>query len=95
MSIWMWLIVGVALQGGLALLAYWLVVLFRIYQNLTELPTARDGVDMADADPPTESVCVIVPAHNEQTVIGKLIDSLRNQDYDQLRFVLEIGRAHV
>jgi len=93
MPIWMWFIVLVAWLGGLALLAYWLVALFRIYQNITELPTARDGVDLADADPPTESVCVIVPAHNEEAVVGKLIDSLREQDYDGLRFVLVLDRC--
>lgn len=93
MSIWLWSLAGVSMLGGLALMAYWLVALFRIWQNITELPTARDGIALADADPPTESVCVVVPAHNEEAVIGDLIDSLRAQDHDQLRFVLVLDRC--
>ena len=84
---------GVLLAGSLVLLVYWAAVMVQIVRTTRRLPTARGGVAMADEKPPTEKVCVVVPAHNEAGTIAGLIASLRAQDYDRLRVVLALDRC--
>lgn len=78
---------------SLFLAIYWIVGLFQIRASFRKLPTARDGLALAAAKPPTASVCVVVPAHNEEAVIATLIRSLRTQDYPDLRVVLALDRC--
>ncbi len=75
---------------SLGLIAYWVIADVRIYRSLKGLPTARDGMGM---DLPEASVCVIVPAHNEERVIEALIASLRAQDHPDMRVVLCLDRC--
>lgn len=78
---------------SLFLAIYWIVGLFQIRASLRQLPTARDGLALAAAKPPTASVCVVVPAHNEEAVIATLVRSLRAQDYPDLHVVLALDRC--
>jgi len=83
----------VLLALSLACAVYWGVVWVSLIRTRRALPTARDGIALADAAPPTERVCVVVPAHNEADNIATLIGSLRAQDYDRLRVVLALDRC--
>lgn len=73
--------------------SYWLAVGVQIWRTHKLLPTARDGIVLAERKPPTQRVCVIVPCHNEAGNISTLIASLREQDYDRLRVVLALDRC--
>lgn len=79
--------------GSCGMLVYWGIGLHRLVQMTRTLPTARDGIAMANTNPPTASVCAIVPAHNEADKIGVLIESLKNQDYPRVSFVLTLDRC--
>lgn len=72
---------------------YWGAVAMHVRLTRRGLPTARDGIAMADREPPTQRVCVVVPCHNEAGNIATLIASLREQDYDRLRVVLALDRC--
>ncbi len=72
---------------------YWTVVLAHVLIARKTLPTGREGIEIADRTPPTQSVCVIVPAHNEAANIATLIRSLKAQDYDRLKVVLALDRC--
>lgn len=72
---------------------YWIAVTFQVQRTRVLLPTARDGIILAEQNPPTQRVCVIVPCHNEAGNIGTLIASLKEQDYDRLRVVLALDRC--
>lgn len=82
------------LLSSLLLAAFWLIVIHRIRKTLRQLPSARDGAESARANPPEESVCVIVPAHNESDVIEGLVRSLRAQRYaGPIRFLFALDRC--
>lgn len=87
------ILLAACLIAAAALLIYWAAALYQIGRTGRALPTARAGIAAADAKPPTEKVCVIVPAHNEAGTIGALIASLRAQDYDRMRVVLALDRC--
>lgn len=72
---------------------YWFAVTIEVQRTRRLLPTARDGIALAEQRPPTQRVCVIVPSHNEAGNIGTLIESLKEQDYDRLRVVLALDRC--
>lgn len=72
---------------------YWGAVAVQVWRTRRRLPTARDGIALAEQDPPTQRVCVIVPCHNEAGNIATLIESLKEQDYDRLRVVLALDRC--
>ncbi len=78
---------------SLASLIYWGAVIVHVWLTRKLLPTARDGIAMAELSPPTQKVCVIVPCHNEAGNIATLIGSLKEQDYDRLRIVLALDRC--
>lgn len=81
---------------------YWGALLVHFALTARQVPTARDGLRLwsaagrggADRSPPPR-VCIIVPAHNEQAVIGGLAASLAAQDYprDRLSFVFVLDRC--
>jgi hypothetical protein len=76
-----------------ALLVYWGVGLYRLVSTSRRIPTARAGVALAEARPVRESVCAIIPAHNEEASIGALVRSLLAQDHERLRVVLCLDRC--
>ncbi len=86
------IIAALMLTSGVCVF-YWLAVAFKVHRTHKLLPTARDGIRLAEQSPPTQRVCVIVPCHNEAGNIATLIASLREQDYDRLRVVLALDRC--
>lgn len=75
------------------LLIYSAVALARIWKTRRQVPTARAGVALAAAHPPAASVCVIIPAHNEEHALPLVIASLRAQEYPSFRVVLALDRC--
>jgi GT2 family glycosyltransferase len=69
----------------------WGILLWHVLRTVVRLPTAAAGLDM---DPgPGTSICVVVPAHNEQDSIERLIDSFKAQDHPDTHFVLALDRC--
>lgn len=68
----------------------WGVVLVHALLTALRLPTAAAGLAAAARE---ETVCVVVPAHNEAGCIGRLVDSFRAQDHPGARFVLALDRC--
>ena len=83
----------VLLIGAVVSAVYWSAVAVAIVLTNRRLPTAREGIRIADQHAPLERVCVVVPAHNEAGNIAKLIESLKGQDYDRVNFVLALDRC--
>ncbi len=83
----------VLMLGAVVSVVYWGAVAGAIVKTKRKLPTGRDGIAIADREPPTGKVCVVVPAHNEAGNIGRLIESLKAQDYDRLTVVLALDRC--
>lgn len=69
---------------------YWLIVAGHVVRTRLALPTLRRGLSLPT---PHEPVCVVVPAHNEEASIGKLVESLRQQDYEHFHVVLALDRC--
>jgi glycosyltransferase involved in cell wall biosynthesis len=78
---------------SIGLFVYWSIAAWRLIQTRRRVPTARAGIALAAANPPNASVCVIVPAHNEEATIGHLVASLRSQDFPHLSVVLSLDRC--
>lgn len=85
---------AVAFAGlALATLVYYGAAIWHVRRIRRELPTARAGLALADAARGEQSVCVVVPGHNEEAVIADLIRSLRAQTVTKLRVVLALDRC--
>ena len=83
-----------ALAGAsLVCAGYYAVVAYRILRSLKRLPTLASALPLADEVAFWPSLCVVVPAHNEQDVIGALACSLREQDYPSLSVVFALDRC--
>lgn len=72
---------------------YWGIVAFHVLRTLRRVPSLRDGLKGPDAAATAPSVCVVVPAHNEERTIGILLEALLRQDYPNLRFVFSLDRC--
>jgi hypothetical protein len=89
----LWAIAIAALAcAAVTLLGYALILRYRHALTMRLVPTARAGL-ADDASPPDESVCVIVPAHNESAVICALVRSLRAIEHPRLRVLLALDRC--
>ena len=91
-----WLILVLAWTFGIAAsigIVVWAGTLILLEHTMRKVPTLREGQRLARGFPPTGSVCVVVPAHNESRVIAGLIASLRAQAYPQLSVVLALDRC--
>ncbi|GJM19720.1 MAG: glycosyl hydrolase [Phycisphaeraceae bacterium] len=84
---------GILIFASVVLLVFWSVAAYRILRELRALPTARAGIAMARTSPPPGSVCVVVPAHNEQGSIEALVRTLAAQDHPRAHFVLCLDRC--
>jgi len=63
-------------------------------RNIKCAPTARRGLTLPAPEGGWPSVCVVIPAHNEELVIRDLVESLRAQDYPgEVAFVLALDRC--
>ncbi len=83
----------VLIVGSIGSFVYWLAVAIQVGLTSRRIPTARAGIGLAERKTPTQSVCVLVPCHNEAGNIATLIESLKEQDYDRLRVVLMLDRC--
>ncbi len=79
--------------GAVGLGGVWSIVLARVGRTARDLPSADRGIELARQHPPEGRVCVVVPAHNEQGKIGRLVVSLRAQTHEDLRVVLCLDRC--
>jgi cellulose synthase/poly-beta-1,6-N-acetylglucosamine synthase-like glycosyltransferase len=79
--------------GAGATIVIWGYVAFLVEQSIRVVPTLRYGQKLAEAEPPSGRVCVIIPAYNESRVIAGLIRSLRAETYKDLRVVLALDRC--
>jgi len=90
MALW----VLAALGAGAAV--YWFIVLGHVIATRRSLPTARDGLALPEAEALKREgprVAVVIPAHNEEGVIGVVARSLREEDYPALRVVFALDRC--
>lgn len=82
---------------SLAVLVYWGAMLVHFALTTWQVPTARHGLRLGDGQEgePLPRVCIIVPAHNEEQVIGELARSLAAQEYprDRLSFLFALDRC--
>ena len=83
--------------AALALAIYWGAVLYHIANTMRTIPTCRDALSLPAAaellKPSAPKLCIIVPAHNEQGVVGKLAASLIKQTYPNLSVVFALDRC--
>jgi glycosyltransferase involved in cell wall biosynthesis len=84
-----------AIASALALpaisaIVWWGMALGAMNRTEAALGSAEDGLS---GESPNLPVLVVVPAHNEQSVIAGLIASLRGQDYKNFRVVLALDRC--
>lgn len=89
------IVLVVGLIAGVMLTVYWSVVAYHALRSAIMVPTARRGLALATARPdrPWPSVCVIVPAHNEEASIAEAARSILGQDYPALRVVFALDRC--
>lgn len=80
---------------GVGLGGYWAAVGYHIGRTMALIPTARRGLSLPVPAEALPRVCVIVPAHNEESCIGVVAGSLARQDYpaDRLRLVFVLDRC--
>lgn len=71
---------GHILEGISAILGAWLMFMLVYQMFLTIFGFKRDTRDYAPHDPQSRFL-VLVPAHNEQAVIGDIIENLKQMDY--------------
>jgi chlorobactene glucosyltransferase len=79
--------------GAVVTTLLWGFVWAQVAHSMRVIPTLRLGQRLAAIDPPTGTVCVVVPAHNEARVIAEFVASLRRETYSQLRVVLALDRC--
>ncbi len=75
------------------MLGYWSTVLWHVRRSGQRVRGASAGVALARAHPSERSVAIIIPAHNEEEAIARLIPTLRAQDYHRFRVVLCLDRC--
>lgn len=76
----------------LASVAFHALLLVRIASSSRASPRVKAGLASAIPEP-APCVCVIVPAHNEQGVIGILARSLMRQTYPRMSIVFSLDRC--
>lgn len=78
---------------SLLAIAYFVFALERIRIGLMRSPRARAGLLLAPPDDALPSVCVVIPAHNEERVIHGAVQSVLSQDYPKIRLVCALDRC--
>ncbi|MBX3388816.1 MAG: glycosyltransferase [Phycisphaeraceae bacterium] len=83
-------IAGLLAVPAVGAILWWGFALAAMNRTEAALGSAEDGIGIGVPHPP---VIVVVPAHNEQSVIAGLISSLRGQDYPNFRVALALDRC--
>lgn len=93
-SHWVLELIGWVLGAGVVTTTLiWAKVRFGVEYSMRVIPTLRRGEHLAGIDPPTGSLCVVIPAHNEARVIADCIRALRQETYAEMRVVLALDRC--
>ena len=64
----------------------WIITIFWLYQLLISLCSLVKLKDKPMIEEKTNKFMAIIPAHNEEAVVGNLIESLKNQDYPKDKY---------
>lgn len=72
---------------------YFSFAIAHVVRTVRTVPTLRAGLAHAPADDDLPSICVVVPAHNEEDVIADLARSLRAQHYPRFSAVFSLDRC--
>ncbi len=84
----------VLLALGAMTCVYYSVVRARVTRTMRTLPTLRDGLELPEPEGGWPSVCIVVPAHNEELHIEGHAESLLLQSYPgDLRLVWALDRC--
>ena len=59
----------------------WIITIFWLYQVLVSVCSLVKIKEKPLKNKKTNKFMAIIPAHNEEAVVGNLIESLKNQDY--------------
>lgn len=86
---------------GVVCTSYWTAGIVRFIRTRLEVPLATDAdkypdpTDEAGGNGEWPTICVVVPAHNEEASIGALLETLKHQDYpaDRLKVVFSLDRC--
>ena len=91
LNIFLWSACG----ASAILLLYWGAVLWHVFRTWWSIPTVRAGLEHPLPEDQWPSVCVIVPAHNEESCIAIVAKSLTQQDYpaDRLSLAFALDRC--
>jgi len=93
MPLWYTILLSVLLLASVATLVFYGVVALRVWNTGRTLPTARDGIPLAESIGAFPGLTVIIPAHNERDVIGRVARSLLASDYPGLSVVFVLDRC--
>ena len=72
----------------------WIITIFWLYQLLVSLCSLVKIKDKPLKVKKDHRFMAIIPAHNEEAVVGNLIESLKKQNYSFLSLVLAGGLSH-
>ena len=82
------MVLGVVVVGTLIM---WLGVAHRLWLIARTKPTIREGLTLPVPD--NVLVSIVVPAHNEERVIDKCAQSLRNQSHSNIQMIFVLDRC--
>ena len=81
------IVLAVPAVGGVI---WWILVTVRLGRMLSTGLSLKRGLE---GMPKAEPLSVVIPAHNEERVIGRCIDSILNQDVDGLEVIVVADRC--
>jgi chlorobactene glucosyltransferase len=70
----------------------WVGLGYRLWVMNKSKPVVREGLDLPN--PEGESVSIVVPVHNEERVIDRCAESLRNQTHKDLQIIFVLDRCN-
>lgn len=93
MPVWLIILLFVLLLSCIATLVFYGIIWWRVWMTTRDLPTARDGIELAASIGTLPELTVIIPAHNERDVIARVARSLLASDYPNLSVVFVLDRC--
>jgi chlorobactene glucosyltransferase len=79
------------LSGGV--LTLWLVIAWRVHRMASIEHSIRKGVDLPEPEGGWPRLSVVIPAHNEEAMIDRCVESLRRQNYPDLELIFVCDRC--
>lgn len=93
MPLWLTIPLVFLLVVSVATLVFYGVVASRVWISSHRLPTARDGMGLLEPEGGWPELTVIIPAHNERDVIGRVARSVLASSYPKLSVVFVLDRC--